>query len=135
MANSAPHLAINGTGIQRDKDWVKTSFMLPHVPSTPTVGMLTDDDRQWLYFTTAQYKFTNTGLGGNFTVNPPPKYTRYADIPTGTWVNGVVSKGLDGQLSAPARDRMWPGGMGRFYSESIDDNSFNRYQYFICWYR
>lgn len=49
MATSAPHLAINGTGIQRDKDWVKTSFMLPHVPSTPTVGMLTDDDRQWLY--------------------------------------------------------------------------------------
>lgn len=130
MANSAPHLAINGTGIQRDKDWVKTSFMLPHVPSTPTVGMLTDDDRQWLYFTTAQFKFTNTGLGGNFTVNPPPKYTRYADIPTGTWVNGVVSKGLDGQLSAPARDRMWPGGMGRFYSESIDDNSFNLHMRF-----
>lgn len=131
MANVPPHLASNGSAITRDRDWVRNSFMLPHVPGSPTVGKMNDDDRKWLYFTTAQYKFTNTGLGGNYTVNPPPKYTRFADIPVGTWVDGVVTKDAKtGQVAGPARDRMWPNGMGRFYSESIDDNSFQLHMRF-----
>lgn len=119
----APHIARAGTGLELDKDWVRTSFMLPHVPNRPTQGLMSEEDKKWLYFTTASQKFVTTGLGGNFVINPPPKYTRYADIPTGIWVDHVVNdKNI--KENRPARDRKWAGGLGRYYSESIDDNAF-----------
>lgn len=120
---AAPHLARNGSGLELDKDWVRTSFMLPHVANKPTVGNISAEDKKWLYFTTASHKFTTTGLGGNFVVNPPPKYTRFADIPTGIWVDSVVNENSVKSKSA-ARDAMFVGGQGRYYSESIDDNSY-----------
>lgn len=123
MASIAPHIARNGSPVELDKDWVRTSFMLSHVPNRPTQGLMSKEDKKWLYFTTASEKFVTTGLGGNFILNPPPKYTRYADIPTGIWVDHVVND-LNVKQNHPARDRRWAGGLGRYYSESIDDNAF-----------
>lgn len=123
MAQRAPHLPTNGAVGNSDKDWVRTSFLLPIVPNSPTVGKLTQDDRDWLHYSSASLKFTSTGLGGNFAINPPPKFTRYADIPTGTWVQGVANSKAIAQNDA-LRDRGNVGGMGRFYSEAIDDNAF-----------
>lgn len=54
--------------------------------------------------TDARFKFTDTTLGGNFAINPPPQFTRFADIPVRS-------------LNPTSR------GMGRYYSESIDDNA------------
>lgn len=122
--STAPHIAKNGSTLLLDKDWVRSSFMLSHVPSSPTQGRISDEDKKWLYFTTASQKFTTTGLGGNFVLNPAPKYTRFADVPTGVWVDSpVTEEGV--KTNSPARDRMRVGGMGRYYSESIDDNSYN----------
>ena len=117
-----PHLPRNGAARAVDKDWVRTSFMLPIVPGNPTLGKLNQDDRQWLYYTSASKKFTTTGLGGNFCINPPPKYTRFADIPTGAWVQGIANSEAI-KTNSPLRDRMDIGGMGRYYSEAIDDNA------------
>ena len=122
MAN-APHIARNGSALELDKDWVRNSFMLSHVPNRPTQGTMSKEDKKWLYFTTASQKFVTTGLGGNFVLNPPPKYTRYADIPTGLWVDHIVNESNVAE-NRPTRDRKWAGGLGRYYSESIDDNAY-----------
>lgn len=87
----------------RDKDWIRQSFMV----SRDKVTAATARTRT---FTPASFKFTDTRLGGNFAINNPPGYTDYADIVTsGKYLD------LVGRTSS--------GGMGRFYSEQIDDNS------------
>lgn len=53
--------------------------------------------------TTGYLKWTDTSLGGNFAINTPYQFTHFADVPA--------------QQLAPIGF-----GMGRFYSEAIDDN-------------
>lgn len=85
------------TNNQSDVDWIKTSFMLPKVAGNILA------DRQRLQGNAA-LKFTDTTLGGNFAINPPPQFTEFADLR------------VKGRYSASK-------GMGRKYSEMIDDNS------------
>ncbi|MCK9234788.1 MAG: hypothetical protein M0R77_00575 [Gammaproteobacteria bacterium] len=62
------------------------------------------DEDSPIYYSTADTKYTDTTLGGNFAINPPPQWTRSADI--------------------KRRGRSKYGhGMGRAYSERIDDYS------------
>lgn len=124
MAKSAPHISTGESPMLKDKDWIRNSFLLPHVPNQPTKGTLTDDDRKWLYYTSAAFKFKNTGLGMHHILNPPPKYTRFADIPIGTQVAGP-GRLAAGSKDIPGRDRMMSNGLGRYYSEQLDDNSYN----------
>lgn len=81
----------------RDVDWVRQSFMLP----TRTIS---NSDALRRTLSDARFKFTDTTLGGNFAINPPYQFTRFADIPVPSLFSG--SKG-----------------MGRYYSEAIDDNA------------
>lgn len=82
-----------------DNEWVRQSFLV-------TKNSLKDMDHKRRFFSTASYKFTDTTLGGNFAINMPPQFTSNADIK----VKGLLSS--DKSL-----------GMGRYYSEAIDDNS------------
>ncbi len=86
-----------------DSQWVKTSFMLPKSATT----MVSDRSD-----TTAFNKYTDTTLGGNFAINPPPQWTRYADLKVAGAFAGRGSQG-----------RAYSYGMGRKYSEMIDDHS------------
>lgn len=86
-----------------DSQWVKTSFMLPKSAST----MISDRSD-----TTAFNKYTDTTLGGNFAINPPPQWTRYADLKV---AGAFAGRGSGGRAHSY--------GMGRKYSEMIDDNS------------
>jgi hypothetical protein len=79
-----------------DSKWVKSSFM---IPSHAADQMAAQRSR----LSGAYSKFTDTTLGGNFAINPPPQFTRTADLKVN--VRGGRSKG-----------------MGRKYSEAIDDN-------------
>lgn len=79
----------------KDEEWLRKSFM---VPSYTFNNM--DAVRREL--TEAQYKFTDTTLGGNFAINPPPQFTRNAD------------------LRVPSRFSN-SSGQGRYYSEALDD--------------
>lgn len=81
----------------RDREWARQAFLVRSEHLT----------RQAKYVrtaTTADFKFTDTTLGGNFAINPPPQFTRSADLKVGG--TAVSSKG-----------------MGRYYSEAIDDHS------------
>lgn len=78
-----------------DDQWIRQAFMLPK-------WAVTQQDEMRRVLTSASYKFTDTTLGGSFAINAPPQFTRYADIK-------VPSR------FAPSK------GMGRYYSEAIDD--------------
>lgn len=80
-----------------DELWPKQSFLLP------AEAIDEDWDSIRRTYTSASKKFTDTTLGGNFVINPMPQFTRYADLK----VSSIYSKSK---------------GMGRYYSEVIDDN-------------
>lgn len=116
-----------------DNDWIRQSFLLSSEAITTT-------DMVRRMMTTAAFKFTDTTLGGNFAINAPPQFTRYADIKTGGGAVGTrESRRLNwgDTLTDPVavyhgiadtwrdmRQRTSQSlGMGRYYSEAIDDNA------------
>lgn len=116
----------------KDKVWVQQSFLLPE-------AALDQVDQRRRVLTSAAYKFTDTTLGGNFSINAPPQFTRYADIRVGGSepysrgaTNGSTTKGGIRWMMSTGRfmtDGDNPNskyttpsaGMGRYYSEAIDD--------------
>ena len=123
-----------------DKDWVMGKFM------TPT-NDLENVDKANRFFSSASWKFSSTRLGYSLAVNARPQFTRYADIkgnhtlggfpqPVGTeeleydQEGNVISGGAPTSIFQPVTVMpMKPGenqlgfGMGRYYSEAIDDNA------------
>lgn len=87
----------------RDVDWVANMFAV-----APEAIQKKYQFAAWS--TTAHNKFTDTRIGGNWAINNPPAYTRYAD-PKQSGVNNINKKGTVA------------GGMGAFYSEQLDDNA------------
>lgn len=84
-------------------NWLRKSFMVPRT----RLNLIAQ--RKQLFGEVA-FKFTDTTLGGNFCINPPAQFTRYADLR----VKGRNSKN---QIYSNGE------GQGRYYSEAIDDNS------------
>lgn len=83
--------------IPRDADWIRRSFLVSGKDLDP-------DDLNKRIFTTARLKYTDTSPGGNVCINPPAQFTRHADPKVKGVLNGSE-------------------GMGRYYSENIDDNN------------
>lgn len=81
----------------RDVDWVRQSFMLPR-------RTISNSDALRRTLSDARFKFTDTTLGGSFAINPPYQFTRFADIPVPSLFAGSA-------------------GLGRYYSEAIEDNA------------
>lgn len=109
----SPAMGIDNVTNVKDKDWVRSSFMLAVNRWKPDEGRLNEQNKEWLYFTTANYKAGNTSLGGNVTINSLAQYTRFCDIPRG----GLAYSDIQGST----KDKSMAGGMGRYYSEAIDD--------------
>ena len=100
-----------------DKTWSHQAFML--APTSVNGGEasipMADIDIRNRTFSTAELKFTDTTLGGNYAVNALPQFTQYSDIrSTGRLVDRQETGlgAINGRL-----------GMGRYYSEAIDDHS------------
>lgn len=83
-------------------NWVNQSFMVPN-------NRLGQVDARRRLFNEPATKFTDSSLGGNWAINPPPQFTENADIDSRA---AFIVSGLS---KVP--------GQGRYYSDSIDDNS------------
>lgn len=90
-----------------DSDWVRQSL---HANSIAHTSRKKDLLRFW---TSADTKFEDTSLGGNYVVNPRPQFTRYADT-RALGISGDTEKVSVGKFS----NRL---GMGLYYADSIDD--------------
>lgn len=85
-----------------DTEWLRHAFMIPLNANVTRQGV----GNTVRYATSAAYKFENTEIGGMYTINNPPQFTRFADIPQ-------PGRGR----TEDQRDE----GMGSYYSEAIDD--------------
>ena len=86
-----------------DKNWMADMFMA-------SIDSIEEKYRFAAYSTTAHNKYTDTRAGGNWAVNSPPAYCRFAD-PRQSGLSGDKVKG-----TAPV-------GMGGYYSSHLDDNN------------
>ena len=91
----------------KDRDWIRQSFL---IDTSGKDNGLEKVDRQNRIFSSVAMKYTDTSPGGNFAINPPPQFTSSADLKP-VLANGRPSRALNSN------------GMGRYYSESIDDQS------------
>lgn len=107
-----------------DREWLKSSFILKDEDIVNG-----DEYSQWVrknrYVSTADFKFTSTAPGMNMAVNPKPQFTRYADIR----VPGKIALRPD-LVSVGQETTKFGLGMGRYYSEAIDDNAQRIYMRF-----
>lgn len=90
------------TILRRDASWLRQSFLLPS--DVRRRGISERDYRRRVY-TNGLAKFSDTTLGGNAAINPAPQACIYSDI-NERRIADLASKG-----------------MGRWYSEVIDDNA------------
>lgn len=99
---------VQATRMVRDSNWVRKSFLL--------AGNKADEETSvWRTWSTAYSKYVDTSLGGNFAINQLPQFTRYADLRT---------KGLSKDAQrAKNQTSAAMSGMGRYYSEAIDDSA------------
>lgn len=104
------------TGFINDSDWVRTSFLISNV------NLDEARDRNYRFWSTANAKFTDSRLGCNIGINPKPQYTMYTDIP----VKGRLSGRQDVKLTTATGNY----GMGRYWSEAIDDPAQRIYMQF-----
>lgn len=107
-----------------DKDWVKTSFMIgdDQLNTYDEIGYYLAKNRYW---SSAGNKFVDTRLGGNIGINPRPQFTRYADVRNPGRLQSRSRKSGNSGLRTDVTVGSVKGnlGMGRYYSEAIDDPS------------
>jgi hypothetical protein len=100
--------------IPADATWVRQAFIVTTAKEGYIAG-LSDQDKRNRRFSSASLKYTDSSIGGNTIINPPPQFTRYADIRD----KGIRAGAVKTSLSETKGDI----GMGRYYSEAIDDNN------------
>ena len=104
-------LAIDILDIPTDMSWLRASFLVPETDFNAAIVAAKN-------YTNADNKFQNTSLGGNYAVNIPPQFTHIAD----PLIRGVGAAPIVSTEGIGISDSAEETGMGRYFSESIDDN-------------
>ena len=99
-----------------DSEWLKSSFIIPD-KDIVLGNEYTEYIRKNRYYSTADMKVASTSPGMSMGVNPKPQFTRYCDIRS----PGKLKSRPD-HISIDTRGHPKGLGMGRYYSEAIDDN-------------
>lgn len=92
-----------------DRNWAKQAFLI----SDSSLDSTRDIENR--YWSSASAKFTDSRIGGNIGINARPQFTRYADIR----VKGRFQDRQDASIGNTTGNL----GLGRYYSEAIDDPS------------
>jgi hypothetical protein len=114
-----------------DKEWIMSRFMTPNDNLTNTVkGPGTRNKESHIdainrFSSTANLKYTDTSLGGNAAINARPQFTRYCDIPAKTARSTRIKVTTSPAVKGVNAETGY--GMGRYYSEAIDDNQQHVY--------
>lgn len=90
-----------------DNDWIGQAFLVDAINLTPL-------DAVNRTFSSADLKFTDSSIGGNIAINPPPQPSRLTDPRVRSRRRGSKRVTLAYEVDV---------GMGPWYSETIDDNS------------
>ncbi len=100
-----------------DRDWLTDSFLIAD-------GDLKGNVANYRYFSSADQKYTDTSLGGAIGVNAAAQFTRYADIRRAGRRQEFREVSVESGLNKDANTPYVAGsfGMGRLYSELVDDN-------------
>lgn len=109
MADPKPFLP----DIPDDVQWLRASFLVESGAFDEAVTLARN-------YTGADEKFQNTSIGGNYAINIPPQFTHTAD----PLVKGIGStaRGNNTDDIAGLTNKADNIGMGRYFSEAIDDN-------------
>lgn len=91
-----------------DRNWMKNRFM--------SSNSELDEYNLGRYFTPSIFKISNTGLGGHLCCNTKHQFTRYADI-------RHPKQYLKNTEMVKIEDYNTDYGLGRYYSDAIDDNA------------
>lgn len=109
-----------------DREWLKGTFLL----SDKELASDRNEHMEWIkknrYRSSADYKISCTSPGMNLSCNPKPQFTRYADIRS----KGKLLDRPDISIDEPSGSMKYGLGMGRYYSEAIDDNAQRIYMRF-----
>lgn len=107
--------------LPKDADWIKMAFVV-NTDDNDQV-LLSEQDFANRRYTSASLKYTDTSLGGNIVINPPPQFTRYADIRDKGFRYAANDTSGEVEITPSDQPSKSPIGMGRYYSEAIDDNN------------
>lgn len=107
IASGSPSISAATVDQQLDRDWAKSAFLIADN------NLDNEVDVQNRYWSSASAKFTDTRMGGNLGINARPQFTRYSDIRS----IGRLRSRSPVSLSNISGNH----GMGRYYSEAIDD--------------
>ena len=109
LLQSRSKTASDQTAFVLDRDWEKVAFLLNDEQLADAA------DRANRYWSSASAKYTDTRIGGNIGINSKPQFTRYSDV--------RVKGRLSGRNEVSTGSFSGNYGMGRYYSEAIDDPS------------
>lgn len=97
-----------------DTDWAASKYMAPSKDMSPL-------DQLNRFFSWTDYKSEDASIGNHSVINPLPQFTRYADVRRTTNPDTPVNQKHGTKYFATGL------GMGRYYSEAIDDNNQSIY--------